>query len=133
FLGEVRRIAPSADITILSGEDEARLTFLGGTRGLDPADGPYFVLDIGGGSTEFVVGPPGRAERAMSTQMGSVRLTERCIRHDPPAAADLEAVSTVIDEQIATAAKAVPLSTARTFVAVSGTATTVQAMALRLR
>jgi exopolyphosphatase/guanosine-5'-triphosphate,3'-diphosphate pyrophosphatase len=132
FLENVRRIVPTAELQVLSGDDEARLTFLGGTYGLDPADGPFFVLDIGGGSTEFVVGPPGAAEHAVSTQMGSVRLTERLIRHDPPTAEDLGALEKAVDETIDTTIDAVPATTARTFVSVSGTATTIQAIALGL-
>jgi exopolyphosphatase/guanosine-5'-triphosphate,3'-diphosphate pyrophosphatase len=132
FLGEVRRIAPDAELRVLTGEDEAQLTFLGGTHGLDPSDGPYFVLDIGGGSTEFVVGPPENAERMISTQMGSVRLTERFVRHDPPLTEDLDAIAAEVDQQIDRAAAAVPVSSAKTFVSVAGTATTVQAIALEL-
>jgi exopolyphosphatase/guanosine-5'-triphosphate,3'-diphosphate pyrophosphatase len=132
FLLEVQRLAPTAELQILSGWDEARLTFLGGTNGLDPAVGPYFVLDIGGGSTEFVVGPPGVAEQAISTQMGSVRLTERLIHHDPPSADDLDAVAAAVEEAIDEATDAVAVKTARTFVSVAGTATTVQAIALGL-
>ena len=81
-----------AELEVISGEREAGLSFLGGTHRLDPdvAPPPYLVLDIGGGSTEFVVGAePGRVERAISTQMGSVRLTERFVRHDPPAPEEL--------------------------------------------
>ena len=75
---------------MITGEQEAGLSFLGGTHGLDPEWGPFAVQDIGGGSTEFVVGgAPGIAERAISTRMGSVRMTERHVRHDPPTAEDL--------------------------------------------
>ncbi len=132
FLQDVRRVAPTAELRVLSGDDEARLTFLGGTYGLDPAEGPFFVLDIGGGSTEFVVGPPGVADHAISTQMGSVRLTERLIHHDPPSKEDLEAVAAAVDETIDEATDPVAVKTAHTFVSVAGTATTIQAIALGL-
>ncbi len=81
-----------SELEVISGEREAGLSFLGGTHGLDPstAPPPFLVLDIGGGSTEFVVGrEPGRADHAVSTQMGSVRLTERFVTTDPPAPHEL--------------------------------------------
>src|SRR3712207_9310477 len=78
---------------VITGEQEAALSFLGGTRGLAEDDGPFLVFDIGGGSTEFVVGRhPARAEAAISTQMGSVRLTERAIADDPPSEDDVRAL-----------------------------------------
>ena len=75
-----------AELEVLSGEHEAELAFLGATSGLEAAvvdaSPPYLVLDIGGGSTEFVLGAD-RPTAATSTQMGSVRLTERFVDHDP--------------------------------------------------
>jgi exopolyphosphatase/guanosine-5'-triphosphate,3'-diphosphate pyrophosphatase len=132
FAQAVRELTGS-DLEVITGEREAALSFLGGTRGLDPADGPFLVQDIGGGSTEFVLGrEPGVADRAISTQMGSVRMTERFLRHDPPGPDELEALETAVDEVLAGAESAVPILDARTFVAVAGTATTVQAVALDL-
>jgi exopolyphosphatase/guanosine-5'-triphosphate,3'-diphosphate pyrophosphatase len=132
FLNGVRRVA-DVDPEIVDGGVEAALSFLGGTRGLDASDGPFLVLDIGGGSTEFVVGEaPGRAEHAISTQMGSVRLTERLVAHDPPTAQDLQALRSEIDVRLDDAAGAVPVGEARTFVSVAGTATTLQALSLGL-
>jgi exopolyphosphatase / guanosine-5'-triphosphate,3'-diphosphate pyrophosphatase len=123
-----------ADPEVIDGRQEAALSFLGGTRGLDAAEGPFLVLDIGGGSTEFVVGSePGTAQDAVSTQMGSVRLTERLIGTDPPSPGDLAAVEAVVDRVLDEAAAAVPVHEARTFVSVAGTATTIQAIALGLR
>jgi exopolyphosphatase/guanosine-5'-triphosphate,3'-diphosphate pyrophosphatase len=120
---------------ILSGEREAALSFLGATYGLDAATapGPYLVQDIGGGSTEFVVGAgPGAAERGVSTQMGSVRLTERLVRHDPPSAGDLaamrEEVGTVLDRALGE----LDPGMIGTVIAVAGTATTLRAIALDL-
>ena len=123
-----------ADPRVIDGAEEARLSFLGGTYGLSAADGPFLLLDIGGGSTEFVVGrEPGRAEQRVSTQMGSVRLTERAITTDPPDPGELDEVRRSIAERLDEAELAVPeIHTARTFVAVSGTATTMQAIALGL-
>jgi exopolyphosphatase/guanosine-5'-triphosphate,3'-diphosphate pyrophosphatase len=132
FLAVVREHA-GADPEVIDGAHEAALSFLGGTRGLDPADGPFLVLDIGGGSTEFVVGVrPGHADHTISTQMGSVRLTERFLVADPPVGAELEAARAEIAGVLEEAASAVPVAEARTFVSVAGTATTLQAIALGL-
>jgi len=119
---------------VIDGTEEARLSFLGGTYGLPSEDGPFLLLDIGGGSTEFVVGrAPGRAEQRVSTQMGSVRMTERAISTDPPEPGELETLRRLIADRLDEAEVAVPeIHTARTFVAVSGTATTFQAIALGL-
>ena len=124
-----------AEPEIITGEREAGLSFLGGTYGLDPATipGPYLVQDIGGGSTEFVMGSrPGHAERATSTQMGSVRLTERLVRADPPSAEDLAVLRQEVGRVLDEVERAVPIRDAATLVAVAGTATTVQAIVLGL-
>jgi exopolyphosphatase/guanosine-5'-triphosphate,3'-diphosphate pyrophosphatase len=123
-----------SDLEVISGEREAGLSFLGGTRGLpDDVDPPYLVLDIGGGSTEFVMGRlPGKAEDAISTQMGSVRLTERFIRSDPPDRRELSALELAVADVLDDAESHVPIGDARTLVAVAGTATTLQAIALDL-
>ena len=122
-----------SDLEVITGEQEAGLSFLGGTHGLDPEWGPFAVQDIGGGSTEFVVGgAPGIAERAISTRMGSVRMTERHVRHDPPTAEDLAALEADVAGVLEEVDAAVAVGDARTFVAVAGTATTMQAIALEL-
>ncbi len=132
FADVVRRHAGS-ELEVLDGTDEAALSFLGGTRGLAPGDGPFLVLDIGGGSTEFVVGrEPGLAADAVSTQMGSVRLTERWVHHDPPSPGDLRRLGEAVDERLDEAAGSVPIAEPRTFVSVAGTATTLQAISLGL-
>jgi exopolyphosphatase / guanosine-5'-triphosphate,3'-diphosphate pyrophosphatase len=140
FASAVREHA-GGELEVISGEREAGLSFLGGTFGLDdPDDGPpdapspYLVLDIGGGSTELVVGSrAGQAERAVSTQMGSVRLTERWIHHDPPSTEDLESLEREVERVLDGVDLDVPaLHDARTLVAVAGTATTLQAIALGL-
>ncbi len=119
---------------VIDGAEEARLSFLGGTYGLPADQGPFLLLDIGGGSTEFVVGrQPERAEQRISTQMGSVRMTERAITTDPPGTDELDHLRRLIADRLDEAEVAVPeIHTARTFVAVSGTATTLQAIALGL-
>ena len=135
FAEAVRRLAGS-DLEVISGEREAGLSFLGGTHGLDPghAPGPYLLFDIGGGSTEFVTGDaPGHVTGAISTQMGSVRLTERLVAHDPPAPQDVAALAAEVGRRLDEAQTAVPgAGDARTLVAVAGTATTLQAIALGL-
>ncbi len=82
FLGPARELL-GVDVELLSGEEEAELSFFGATTGLDPVDGPWLVVDIGGGSTEFALGSD-RVEAAASVQMGCVRLTEKYLHGDPP-------------------------------------------------
>jgi exopolyphosphatase/guanosine-5'-triphosphate,3'-diphosphate pyrophosphatase len=121
------------DPEVIDGDREAALSFLGGTRGLDPALAPYLLVDIGGGSTEFVFGnAPDDVEHAISTQMGSVRLTERVAPSDPPAPEDLRRFEDLIREHLEVVEQAVPVRDGRTLVAVAGTATTLQACALGL-
>ena len=119
------------DLEVLSGEEEAHLTFAGATAGLD-APAPFLVLDIGGGSTEFVLGDADGVRNAISTQMGSVRLTERCVRHDPVTDAELEALRAEVHAVLDVVERSVPVRAARTLVAVAGTTTTVQGIALGL-
>lgn len=134
FERRVRELTGS-DAEIVSGEKEAELSFLGATRGLEETGlgvtPPYLVLDIGGGSTEFVLGVE-RPSAALSTQMGSVRLTERFVTTDPPNKEELGALRRAVGETLDEVERSIPLADARTFVAVAGTATTVQAIALGL-
>jgi exopolyphosphatase/guanosine-5'-triphosphate,3'-diphosphate pyrophosphatase len=119
---------------VITGQEEARLSFRGAVAGL-PADAgngpPFLVVDIGGGSTEFVQGTDA-VEAARSVDIGCVRLTERSLPSDPPAAAEIEAASRLVDEVIAEVALTVPVLEAATLVAVAGSATTVAAIALGL-
>jgi exopolyphosphatase/guanosine-5'-triphosphate,3'-diphosphate pyrophosphatase len=132
YAAAVRRYAGS-EVEVISGEKEAALSFLGATHGLDPGDGPFLVLDVGGGSTELVTGSePGRAEHAVSMRIGSVRLTERHLATDPPTPGELVAVEAAVDAAIAEAEHAVPADRARTLVACAGTPTTLQAISLGL-
>jgi exopolyphosphatase / guanosine-5'-triphosphate,3'-diphosphate pyrophosphatase len=132
FLSRVREVT-GVEPEVIDGEREAALSFLGGTRGLDPAGGPFLLVDIGGGSTEFVFGRElGVVERSISTQMGSVRLTERVQPSDPPTGDDLRRFEELIRAQLAEVERIVPGGEGRTIVAVAGTATTLQACALGL-
>jgi len=89
----VRRVTEVLGIVpeVLQGEEEGRLTYLGVTRDLDPAEGPYLVIDVGGGSTELVRGLS-FAPLAVSLEIGCVRATERFLHSDPPLASELEAL-----------------------------------------
>jgi exopolyphosphatase / guanosine-5'-triphosphate,3'-diphosphate pyrophosphatase len=132
FISRVRDVT-GIDPEVIEGEREAALSFVGGTRGLDPAGGPFLLVDIGGGSTEFVFGrEPGFAERSISTQMGSVRLTERVHPSDPPTDDDLRRFEALVLAQLDEVERVVPVGEGRTFVAVAGTATTLHACALGL-
>jgi exopolyphosphatase/guanosine-5'-triphosphate,3'-diphosphate pyrophosphatase len=124
-----------SSLEVIDGVREAELSFIGGTRGLDlqVAPAPHLVIDIGGGSTEFVVGTGG-AESAISTQMGSVRLTEKFVSTDPPPPADVAAMEQEASRVIEMVARDLPAAAqAGTFVSVAGTATTIQAISLGLQ
>jgi exopolyphosphatase/guanosine-5'-triphosphate,3'-diphosphate pyrophosphatase len=118
---------------VISGEEEAGLTYGGATWGLGSLDlrSPYLVVDIGGGSTELVLGDGhGHVDAAQSLDIGSVRMTERHLTSDPPTDAQIEAAGADIDAVLDSSA--VPMARARTLVGVAGTITTVAAMVLDL-
>jgi len=116
---------------VISGEEEASLSFMGATKDLSASDGPFLVVDIGGGSTEFVIGTD-HVEAAKSVNIGCVRMTERHFVSSDPEPGEIAAATQDIDEAIAQAAKVVPITSAKTLIAVAGTATTVAAAALKL-
>lgn len=114
---------------IVSGDEEARLSFTGASAAL-PADvGPVLVADIGGGSTELVTGLDGKVSTAVSLDVGSVRLSERYVHSDPMSAAERTAVVAEVSSQLA-GAGTLPLGAQ--LVGVAGTVTTVAALALQL-
>jgi exopolyphosphatase/guanosine-5'-triphosphate,3'-diphosphate pyrophosphatase len=121
---------------VISGDEEARLSFAGAVGDLDFEDGPFLVMDVGGGSTELVLGtwdggrPDVRA--ACSVDIGCVRLTERCLHSDPPTATEVADAVRVATDVLADAFAAVPLERARTFIGVAGTVTTMSAVHLGL-
>ena len=119
---------------VVSGAEEARLSFAGATRGLGDVPGPVLVVDIGGGSTELVLGAGHEAvEAGHSLDIGSVRMTERHLQGDPPSAGEVAAATSAIDAALDTLpAYGVDLAVARTVVAVSGTGLTVAAAVLGL-
>ncbi|RFU38296.1 Ppx/GppA family phosphatase [Actinomadura logoneensis] len=119
---------------VVTGDEEARLSFTGATRelaALRPAR-PYLVVDIGGGSTEFVLGASG-VESAVSMDIGCVRLTERHLKDaDPPTPEQIAATITDIDAALATVRETVAVDEARTLVGLAGSVTTVAGIALGL-
>jgi exopolyphosphatase/guanosine-5'-triphosphate,3'-diphosphate pyrophosphatase len=116
---------------VISGDEEARLSFMGATKDLPASDGPFLVIDIGGGSTEFVFGTES-VEAAKSVNIGCVRMSERHFTGDQPDPGQVASATEDIDEAIAQAAKLVPIRKAKTLIAVAGTATTVAAAVLDL-
>ena len=119
------------ELEVISGDEEAALSFAGAIKDLDSSNGPFLVVDIGGGSTEFVFGTS-TVEAARSVNIGCVRMTERHFASDPATPEQIEAARSDIQAAIAQAAAVVPITKAKTLVAVAGTATTVAAAALDL-
>jgi len=119
------------ELEVISGDEEAALSFAGAIKDLDPSNGPFLVVDIGGGSTEFVFGTS-TVEAARSVNIGCVRMTERHFASDPATSEQIELARTDIQAAIAQAAAVVTITKAKTLVAVAGTATTVAAAALDL-
>jgi exopolyphosphatase/guanosine-5'-triphosphate,3'-diphosphate pyrophosphatase len=135
FFGMVRHTL-GTDADVITGEEEARLSFTGAVGDLEPADGPFVVVDVGGGSTEVVLGDwdGTRAEvtTARSVNVGCVRITERHLRSDPATPEEIsdaeQFAAQILDEAFAE----VPVDKARTWVGVAGTLTTLSAVAQRL-
>jgi exopolyphosphatase/guanosine-5'-triphosphate,3'-diphosphate pyrophosphatase len=128
---EILGVAPE----VLTGSEEAGLSFTGATAELAAArdDAPVLVADIGGGSTEFVLGTPGQpAAHAISVDIGCVRMTERHLAGDPPTTAELAAATADIDAALDAVAESVPVRQARTLVGLAGSVATVAGIALGL-
>ena len=126
---------PGAVAEVISGQTEAELTFAGGVSDLSPSDGPFVVTDLGGGSTEIVVGELVRGEvqllGARSLDVGCVRITERVLHSDPPTEAEIAKARAVIAAALAEAGD-VPVGRAARWVGVAGTFTTMSALAQNL-
>ena len=120
---------------VISGDEEAALSFLGATADLinevNPPTAPFLVVDIGGGSTEFVLGAT-KPTAAISTNVGCVRMTERHLISDPPTAAQIASATFDIDTAIDSAYQAVPVAQAQSLIGLAGSVTTVAALALNL-
>lgn len=141
FMAGVRAILPGVEPEVIAGREEADLSFLGATSVLADSRakvGRCLVVDLGGGSTEFIAGPvcgPGTAgapEAAVSVDLGSVRLTERLLRGDPPGTEGIASAATEVDARLDEAERSVPFGGIDTLVGVAGTVTTLTAHALRL-
>lgn len=120
------------DPELISGEEEGALSFAGATADLDPDLGPFLVCDIGGGSTEFIIGTDS-VERSISVDVGCVRMTEAWLHHDPPLPEELSQALSVIDIHLDDVERELgDLSAVRTFVGLAGTITNVAAIELGL-
>jgi len=120
---------------VISGDEEAELSFIGATADLlnqvNPPEAPYLVIDIGGGSTEFVLGTSAPTE-SISTNIGCVRMTERNLTSDPPTTAQIAAATADVDAAIDQAFQVVPIAQAKSLIGLAGSVTTVAALALGL-
>ena len=127
---EILGIAPE----VLTGSEEAMLSFTGATAELAGTHGgPFLVVDIGGGSTEFVAGEPGEpALHAVSVDIGCVRMTERHLHGDPPSRDEVAGATADIDAALDAVTGAVPVRQARTLVGLAGSVTTVAGIAMGL-
>ncbi|MFC0448280.1 Ppx/GppA phosphatase family protein [Rhodococcus jostii] len=125
-------VIPGAGAEVITGDEEARLSFNGAVGELDPSQGPFVVVDLGGGSTEVVLGDESGVHAAFSTDIGCVRITERCLHDDPPTPAQVEEARAFAQERLDEAFARVPVEQAHTWVGVAGTMTTIAALAKEL-
>ncbi|CDO32252.1 exopolyphosphatase [Mycolicibacterium vulneris] len=125
------KVVPGSVAEVITGTEEAELSFRGAVGELDPAAGPFVVVDLGGGSTELVRGST-VVEASFSADIGCVRLTERCLHSDPPTADEVGQARAVARDGLAEALRAVPVEGAHTWVGVAGTMTTLSALAQRM-
>ena len=122
-------VVPGAVAEVITGKQEAELSFRGAVGELDCTGEPFIVVDLGGGSTEIVLGDKSHGVSAsFSADIGCVRLTERCLHSDPPTAAEVAEARRVVRHQLDVALQVVPIAGARTWVGVAGTMTTLAAL-----
>ena len=122
-------VVPGAIAEVITGSQEAELSFNGAVGELDAAAAPFVVVDLGGGSTEVVLGDSGGVKASYSADIGCVRMTERCLHSDPPTTSEVAAAREVVRERLAEALRVVPVEGAKTWVGVAGTFTTIAALA----
>ncbi len=123
--------AAGIKLKVLSGKEEALMAFKGATFNLNH-DGPVLVIDIGGGSTELILGQRGRVESAVSLDIGSVRLTEMFLRSDPPGSFELEAINAHIHLVLGPALKTAARRPKLKAIGVAGTVTTIASISLKM-
>ena len=121
-------VVDGAVAEVITGVEEAELSFRGAVNELDSAAAPFVIVDLGGGSTEVVLGTD-TVQASFSADIGCVRLTERCLHSDPPTAGEVAAAREVVRERLGEALRVVPVERARTWVGVAGTMTTIAALA----
>jgi len=124
FEGARARLGIEAEI--IPGEEEARLSYAGAVGALPDLDQPVLVMDIGGGSTELVLGSDGAARQAISLDIGSVRLRERFLHSDPPTAAEVATATAHIDGLLD--GSGIDFGAVATWVGVGGTVTSLSAL-----
>lgn len=123
-------VIPGSVAEVITGAEEAGLSFRGAVGELDSAGAPFVVVDLGGGSTEIVVGKAAdEIAASYSADIGCVRLTERCLHSDPPSPDEVAAAREVVRERLDVALRAVPVDGALTWVGLAGTMTTLSALA----
>jgi exopolyphosphatase/guanosine-5'-triphosphate,3'-diphosphate pyrophosphatase len=122
---------PGAIAEVITGAQEAELSFRGAVAEMNSTGAPFVVVDLGGGSTEVVLGDDGAGEvrASFSADIGCVRLTERCLHSDPPTLAEVAHAREVVRERLGEALNVVPVERAGTWVGVAGTMTTLSALA----
>ncbi|MDQ1319814.1 MAG: exopolyphosphatase / guanosine-5-triphosphate,3-diphosphate pyrophosphatase [Actinomycetota bacterium] len=125
-------VVPGAVAEVITGAEEAALSFAGAVGDLNADTGPFVVVDLGGGSTEVVLGDGAGVRAAYSADIGCVRMTERCLHSDPPTTDEVAQTRQAVRERLAPALLAVPVQQARTWVGLAGTFTTIAALAHRL-
>ncbi|WP_067467980.1 Ppx/GppA phosphatase family protein [Nocardia amamiensis] len=129
---ELGTVVAGAEAEVITGDEEARLSFAGAIGELSSAAGPFVVVDLGGGSTELVFGDSAGVRAAFSADIGCVRITERCLAGNPPTAEQIAAARAFATERLGEAFTHVPVEGAHTWVGVAGTMTTIAAVALDL-
>ncbi|MDO0975135.1 Ppx/GppA phosphatase family protein [Mycolicibacterium frederiksbergense] len=124
-------VSPGAVAEVITGTEEAELSFRGAVGELDAGAAPFIVVDLGGGSTELVLGDS-EVTASYSADIGCVRIKERCLHTDPPTASEIDTARAVVRGRLAEALAVVPVEAAHTWVGVAGTFTTLAALAHRL-
>lgn len=127
--GVLGDVVPGAIAEVITGSQEAELSFNGAVGELGTAAAPFVVVDLGGGSTEVVFGDARGVQASYSADIGCVRMTERCLHSDPPTAAEVAEARDVVRDRLSEALRVVPVEQAKTWVGVAGTFTTIAALA----